>query len=267
MQEYKIERERQTKRSRVSGIGFTVALHVVFALILVFSGMTYLDPPPPEREEILIDFDDFEPKVVQQRQKRLSNTRLRSPQPDRTRPDELVKMSKAQLEGTKQNYAEEATVGPDGDVEVNEPPREKEINKRALFHAAENPEAKDTLAPQTARTPSDELDSGHASGNIEKGRATGEPNARLAGRSVVGSLKKPASALQRNGVVVVKIKVNQNGAVVEAIPGEIGTTVTDKTLWNEARKAAMEAKFSPTTDLTKTTQYGKITYVYRVTTR
>lgn len=264
MEEYKIEREKQAKRARVSGVGFTVALHAVFAIVLVLTGMTYLDPPPPEREEILIDFDDFEPTVVQERQKRWSNTRLRSPQPDRTRPDELVKMSKAQLEGTKQNYAEEATVGPDGDVEVNEPPREKEINKRALFHAADNPEAKDTLAPQTARTPSDELAAGHASGNIEKGRATGEPNARLAGRSVVGSLKKPAYTLQRGGTVVVKIKVNQNGAVVEAIPGEVGTTITDKTLWNAARKVAMEAKFSPTTDLTKTTQYGTITYVFKL---
>ena len=264
MEEYKIEREKQAKRARVSGVGFTVALHAVFALTLVLTGMTYLDPPPPEREEILIDFDDFEPTVVQERQKRWSNTRLRSPQPDRTRPDELVKMSKAQLEGTKQNYAEEATVGPDGDVEVNEPPREKEINKRALFHAADNPEAKDTLAPQTARTLSDELAAGHASGNIEKGRATGEPNARLAGRSVVGSLKKPAYTLQRGGTVVVKIKVNQNGAVVEAIPGEVGTTITDKTLWNAARKVAMEAKFSPTTDLTKTTQYGTITYVFKL---
>lgn len=264
MEEYKIERKKQAKLSLISGVGFTVALHAVFALTLILTGMTYLDPPPPEREEILIDFDDFEPTVVQERQKRWSNTRLRSPQPDRTRPDELVKMSKAQLEGTKQNYAEEATVGPDGDVEVNEPPREKEINKRALFHAADNPEAKDTLAPQTARTPSDELAAGHASGNIEKGRATGEPNARLAGRSVVGSLKKPAYTLQRGGTVVVKIKVNQSGAVVEAIPGEVGTTITDKTLWNAARKVAMEAKFSPTTDLTKTTQYGTITYVFKL---
>ncbi len=263
MEEYKIEREKQAKRSRISGIGFTVALHVVFTLTLVFSGMTYLDPPPPEREEILIDFDDFEPQV-QEKQKKWSNTRLKSPEPDKTRPDELVKMSKAQLKGTKQNYAQEATVGPDGDVEVNEPPREKEINKRALFHAAENPEAKDTLAPQTARTPSDELAVGHASGNIEKGRVTGEPNARLEGRSVVGSLKKPGYKTQRSGVVVVKIKVNQNGSVVEAIPGEAGTTVADKTLWNEARKAAMEAKFSPTSDLTKTTQYGTITYVFRL---
>ena len=128
-----------------------------------------MPPPPPEREEILIDFD--EPEVeIRKPERRWSRTSLKSPEPDRTRPDEIVKMSKAQLEGTKQNVAQEATVGPDGDVEVNEPKREKEINKRALFHAADNPEAKDTLAPQTARTASDELETGHAGGNGERGK-------------------------------------------------------------------------------------------------
>ena len=64
--------------------------------------------------------------------------------------------------------------------------------------------------------------------------------------------------------MVVRIKVNQAGQVVEAIPGERGTTVSDKTLWNEARKAAMEAKFTPTTDPDKVQQTGTITYIFKL---
>ena len=124
MEEYKQDREKQRKLSRVAGIGLTLVLHAAALSCACFAGMTYLDPPPPEREEILIDFD--EPEVeIRKPAKRWSRTSLKSPEPDRTRPDEIVKMSKAQLEGTKQNVAQEATVGPDGDVEVNEPKREK----------------------------------------------------------------------------------------------------------------------------------------------
>ncbi len=263
MEEYRQDRKKQKKLSKVAGIGLTVAVHAAALSCACLAGMTHLDPPPPEREEILIDFDEVE--VAQTKpERRWSRTRLKSPEPDRTRPDEIVKMSKAQMEGTKENVAMEATVGPDGDVEVNEPKREKEIDRRALFHAADNPESRDTLAPQTARETSDRLETGHAGGNVERGKISGEPNARLEGRTTVGALKKPAYDIQREGVVVVRIKVNQNGMVTEAVPGYDGTTVADTGLWNAARKVAMEARFSKTTDVTKTTQYGTITYIFKL---
>lgn len=264
MEEYRQDREKQRKLSRAAGIGLTVAVHAVALSCACFAGMTYLDPPPPEREEILLDFEGEVEVPEVKPEKKWSRTRVKSPEPDRTRPDEIVKMSKAQMEGTKQNVAQEATVGPDGDVEVNEPKREKEINRRALFHAADNPEEKDTLAPQAAREISDRLEAGHASGNVERGKISGEPNARLAGRSVVGHLARPAYDIQKEGRVVVRIAVDQNGKVIEAIPGADGTTVTDKTLWNAARNAAMEARFSKTTDVTKMKQYGTITYIFKL---
>ena len=102
-------------------------------------------------------------------------------------------------------------------------------------------------------------------GNVERGKVSGEPNARLEGRSVVGHLARPAYNIQKEGTVVVRIAVDQNGKVIEAIPGFDGTTVTDKSLWNAARNAAMSAKFSNTTDVTKIKQYGTITYIFKLT--
>ncbi len=263
MEEYKADREKQRKNSIIGGVALTTLMHAAVAAGLSVGGLVWLDPPPPEREEILIDFSEDVPEQPK-RQRYVNESRLRSPEPDRTKKEEAVKRSEAQHQGTKNNVAKEATVGPDGDVEVNEPKREVEINRRALFHSAANPEDKDTLAAQTAYTPSDELSAGHASGNVIKGRLDGEPNARLEGRSTVGGLKKPAYNIQKEGIVVVTIEVNQSGIVTEAIPGAVGTNITDKTLWNEARKAAMEAKFTPTNDPSKIKQRGTITYIFKL---
>ena len=67
------------------------------------------------------------------------------------------------------------------------------------------------------------------------GSSDGEPSARLAGRNVVGSLKLPSYGVQKAGRVVVKIAVDREGNVTEAIPGVEGTSVTDRSLWNAAK--------------------------------
>ena len=64
-------------------------------------------------------------------------------------------------------------------------------------------------------------------------------------------------------MVVVQIKVDQYGNVKEAIPGVEGTTVTDKNLWNAARKAAMETHFNMSADA-PALQQGTITYRFKL---
>ena len=54
---------------------------------------------------------------------------------------------------------------------------------------------------------------------------------------MVGSIPKPSYSIQKEGTVVVQIKVDQYGNVTEAIAGVEGTTVTDKALWQAARNA------------------------------
>ncbi|MCD8313448.1 MAG: energy transducer TonB, partial [Bacteroidales bacterium] len=153
----------------------------------------------------------------------------------------------------------------DGDVEVPEPPREKEINRRALFHAANNTTEKDTLAPQTAYEATDKLSEGHASGNTDTGRDVGTPNAKLQGRKPVnGYLPKPAYRGQNSGTVVVNIKVDNYGKVISATVSTEGTTVTDKSLWQAALNAAKETRFNTTMDAPPS-QEGTITYIFKVT--
>ena len=260
MEKYRQERERQARRARVSGGILTVALHVGLVVCFFVTGFTYLDPPPPEKTPIVIDFS--EPEIEKPKQI-WNGSRPQAVNPDPTQPINLVQKSEAQLEGTKANEAPEATVDDFGDVETPEPPREKPINTKALFHSANNNTVKDTLAPQTAREASDELKAGHASGNTTVGKTDGEPNARVAGRSVNGTLPRPSYGVQADGKVVVKIWVDQYGNVTKAQAGVEGTTATDKTLWQAAYKAAMGAHFNMDASA-PALQEGTITYIFKM---
>lgn len=259
-QQYIRERERQEALSRKGGIVFTIVVHLVFLACAFFTGFTYLDPPPPEQEQILIEFD--EPEIERPRQT-WNGSRPQAVKPDRTKPINLVQRSEAQSEGTKSNEAPEATVDDFGDVDINEPKREKEIDRRALFHAADNKTQKDTLAPQTADKVTDALKAGHAQGNTRTGETSGEPNAKVAGRSVNGTLPRPSYPVQASGKVVVEIYVDNYGNVQKAVAGVEGTTVTDKNLWQAARKAALGAHFNMSADA-PAMQKGTITYVFNL---
>ena len=251
------EQERQRTRSRLTGGVLTVVVHAVLIGCFFVSGFTYLDPPPPEKEMIVIDFDEVE---IQKPKQRRDGTKPRAE--ERSKEIKLVQQSEAQHLGTKTNEAPEATVGDKGDVEVPEPPR-KEINRKALFAAANNKTDKDTLAAQTAREVTDALKAGHALGNTKTGETSGEPKANLTGRTHNGSLPRPNAPGQKVGKVVVEIWVDNYGTVQKAIPGAEGTTVTDKDLWNEARIAAMKASFNMSADA-PALQKGTITYIFKV---
>ena len=176
---YIMIRMKQEKESLIIGIVSSGIFTSVTALILGFSGLTYYDPPPPEKPDIVIDFNEMlaEDKKPEQRW-----DGARPKAEEVTKKVELVQQSEAQHKGATQNVAEEATTGADGDVERPEPPR-KEINKKALFAAADNKGQKDTLAAQTAREVTEALKAGHALGNIEEGKTDGQPKAELKGCS------------------------------------------------------------------------------------
>jgi len=91
----------------------------------------------------------------------------------------------------------------------------------------------------------------------------GTASAHVQGRSILGSLPKPAYKAQVEGIVVVQVKVDQYGTVTEAIPGAEGTTVENKTLWNAARSAALKAHFNQSASA-PALQTGTITYIFKL---
>jgi len=246
-------------RSKFCGIVLTAAFHAILSVICVSSGLKYIYPPPREKSIVMEFVQEDEPVPVERKVGR--EPRSASPKPDKK--VELVQKSEAPLKGSKANQAQESTVGPDGDVEVPEPPRKKEINRRALFSAADNNSNKDTLAAQTASRVSDALKAGNPEGNTRTGKTDGEPSAKLEGRDVMGSLPLPQYTVQDAGKIVVRITVDRQGRVTSATPGAQGTTVMNRKMWEAAKQAALKANFNQSSSAPES-QSGTITYIFKL---
>lgn len=249
--------------SRARFIGTMSAIG--FALFtFVLCSYTNISPTArPHDTEILIDMEPEElPEPEPQKIEVAAGKQPRTEEPQPKQPVKLVQRSEARTVAKRPNLSQESTVGDKGDVEVPEPPREKEIDKRALFPSAHNSD-KDTLAQQVADRVSESLTAGHPKGNTKTGTTEGEPSAKLEGRTVVGYLPLPSFESGDGGRIVVKIVVNRQGKVISAVPGAAGTTISDSRLRESARKAALGAHFNVSQSAPEA-QEGTITYIFKV---
>ena len=92
------------------------------------------------------------------------------------------------------------------------------------------------------------------------GGGSGNSSYSLNGRSINGTIPKPAYQQNIEGIIVVTIEVNASGDVISAKAGAQGTTIGDATLRKAAEQAAMKAKFNKIGGTT--VQSGTITYKY-----
>ena len=236
MQPYQRTQKKSEKNAKVTGILVTLGVHAAALVICLTSGLTYLDPPPPERTSLVIEFEE----------------------------EELVQKAESPHVNPVPNVTPATKPDPVGDVEVPTPKQEEEpkLDPRAAFPGMSKKDNSAT-APHSASEASEGFKAGQPDGNTKEGKVEGSANAHLQGRSVVGSLPKPSYGIQAEGIVVVQIKVDQYGNVTEAIPGAEGTTVTNKELWNAARNAAMKAHFNMKADA-PALQTGTITYIFKL---
>ena len=259
MKQYLRERIQREHNAKMTGVLLTLAIHVCAILFVSFSGIKYLYPPAPE-QSMLIDFEQDEPEVIQKR-----GRAPRGEDVDKQKPVELIQRSESPEVSKAQNLTPAAKPDDFGDVETPEPERKEEpkLDPRAAFPGMAK---KDTTltAPHRAEEASSTYKAGQPKGNVLKGEAEGRPNAHLEGRTVdKAGLKKPSYTTQESGTVVVDIWVDQYGKVQKAVPGGEGTTVTDKNLWNAARKAALETGFNMKGDA-PAMQHGTITYIFNL---
>ena len=132
MQPYQRSRLKREKDSNVTGLAITLVFHALLAVVLLTSGLTYLDPPPPERTSLLIEFE------VEQEQVKPTPTRTgRQPQAetvDVTKPVELVQKAESPYVNDRPNTTPETVPDTHGDVEVPTPePEEPKLDPRASF--------------------------------------------------------------------------------------------------------------------------------------
>jgi len=147
----------------------------------------------------------------------------------------------------------------------NSTPKEKadqkdNINTKALFPGRKN----NNSAGQGQ---------GDSQGNGQQGNPNGTPGSTnyhgkggngsfdLKGRSSV-SLPLPPRDFSREGKIVVKIWVDQQGKVTKTAAPEQGSTITDPTMVRQAESAARRSLFNADPNAA-VVQTGFITYVYR----
>lgn len=259
MKQYERDRKQRESVAVMAGLVLTVGLHVFACVFFYFKGIKYIWPPPAE-QTFLIDFTEEEEEKVKPRQ---TGTQPRSETADKSKPLELVQKSQSPYVAKNEKNLTPATKQDDfGDVDTPEVKQEAKLDPRAAFPGMSK---KDTTltAPHTATEGSAEFKAGQPKGNTEKGKTEGSPNAHLKGRNVVGGLARPRYDVQKDGVVVVTVWVDQYGTVQKAQAGAEGTTVVDDKLWAAARKAAMDTHFNMSADA-PALQQGTITYVFNL---
>ncbi|MBR1522069.1 MAG: energy transducer TonB [Bacteroidales bacterium] len=265
MEQYQRTREKRERNSIVTGITATLLAHALVLVFFLTSGFTYLDPPPPERTSLLIEFEEDPPQEKIRLERSNSGTQPQAREIDPEREVELVQKSESPHVDNLPNVTPATRPDPHGDVDVPtpEPEKEPELDPRASFPGMAQKDNNATTPHTAADQASPSFKAGQAEGNVTKGKTDGAPNAHVQGRSVIGKLPHPAYNSQVAGTVVVTIKVDQYGNVVEAVPGAEGTTVTDKSLWTAARNAAMKAHFNMAADA-PALQTGTITYIFKL---
>lgn len=249
-------REAEEHGSKAAGILMTVVLHACLLTLVSFTGFKYIYPPPPE-STFLLDFEEQE--LVQEDAQGIEP---QAEEAELENPVELVQKSESPYEGTAQNLTTDTAQDNFGDVETPARPEQPALDPRASFPGMTR---KDTslTAPHAAEEASDNFKEGQAKGNTNTGRPDGKPNAHVKGRNTVGNIPRPVYNVQESGTVVVNIWVDNYGNVAKAVPGGDGTTVTDKTLWAAARKAALETHFNMSSDA-PAMQEGTITYIFNL---
>lgn len=239
MKGYIRDREKQEKISRWTGVGLTVAVHVIVVTAFAFTGFRYTWPPPAEK--IIIAFEDID-EIAEPEVKPVKRGEAESEYVDPEKPVEEVIAANSPLVSTTKNDAPATRPTPAGDVEIPETP-ETPLDERALMpgHARRDT----TNHSQGAKEASSSLSAGQVEGN-QTGVTDGEANAEVEGRDITRK-GRVSGKFNNEGTVVVAIWVDPDGNVVDARLSKYNKC-GEPELIRLAIKAAKEFQFSKKTD-------------------
>ena len=260
-----------------------VAAILAMVLLFLFLWFYYLDAPyVPEEEGIEVAFGDYEEGGAQEYTPSEAVPEVVAPAPvPQVAPsnndllvqdDEEALALRKQAEEQRKRLAEEEALRK---KQQEEELARQEAERIAREQAAAEKAAKEQAARDKAKNlmsgafgnNSGSAGSGNSSGSTQQGTPQGNPasagtgngpKVSLAGRNLRGKLTTPKYDTNDEGVVVVSIRVNAAGKVVEAKQGQ-GTNTSNQALINAAIASAKQATFSEASEGTPDV-YGTITY-------
>ena len=284
--QYNINDKKATNNARIA----TVATALLVLLGLFFISFTIADNDEEQEEGILVNFGtldvgsgDIQPEQiadeyaeVEQEEEQVKKVAQPKSEPTPTKQtkeepivqkEETVKITPKKdtkpqpkpSQETKETNQTDKTQEAEKTQEAAKP----SVNKRALYPGSKNNNS--TGEGQTG----DPGDQGSTSGVPDKGAYEGTSYGQgkdgvqysLRGRKMIGppSLSDNSNAV---GKITVKIKVDQNGNVIDASLGT-PTTISSSSLINKSIAAAKRAKFDQNKQATEE-QFGTITFVFKV---
>lgn len=246
--------------SSAIGIALTVLVHACVLVFVSLTGMKF-NPHPREVTNIMMEFEAVEvPEEIPEPEMEKKGLEPKSENANPEEKLELVQKSEAPHVSKKANLTPETKVNKHGDVEVPTPKAKEEpkLDARASFPGMAKKDTSKT-SPHSASSPSDNFKAGQADGNAKTAKVEGKANAQVEGRSVLGTLPKPSYPVQEDGIVVMKVTVNQDGQVTSAINDVGRSTISSSQLITAARNAAMNTRFNPKADAPVSVS-GTITY-------
>lgn len=272
------------QKSEKKSLVITIVLNTILIMALFYFGLTYFDPP--EEGGIAITFGTTE---VGSGNNQTQSTIKTEPQP--TPPEEKVEPQETQTESAadEQVLTQENEDAPvinkteekktEKKTEDKKQPEEKKVEKKP--DPTPDKSTADALKNiMTGKKQDGDATEGKGDDNQagNKGDPSGDPNSssyygkgkgldgdgnyRLGGRRALNKQKHTPSC-NETGIVVVEIKVNRQGEVIQARPGVRGTTNTARCLMEPAQRAAMETKFNADANA-PSVQTGEIHYEFKL---
>lgn len=281
------------RKNRLKGILGTVLFHVGLMILLLFLALRTPLPLPGE-EGVLVNygFDETGMGIDQQEEQASAEPIVkRGPVHQETKKEEYLTQDIEEAPAIKEKRVEEKKKEPEKVIPKPDPEPEpvKQVaepepepapqpNPKAMYKGKGTSLAQGGQEGQTGQpgdqgnrngtpgAPTYKGTGGKGAGTANgtgTGTGTGDGSGNgisydLGGRGSL-LLHKPSYDSKEQGKVVVNIKVDRQGNVTSAVAGAKGTNVSDQTLWQLAKNAALQSTFISDPNAPDT-QVGTITY-------
>lgn len=264
-----------------------MAAVLAMLLLFLFLWFYYLDAPfVPEEEGIEVAFGDYEEGGAQENIPSEAVPEIVAPAPvPQVAPsnndlivqdDEEALALKKKAEEERKRLAEEEALRKKQQqeelarIEAERIAREQAAAEKAAKEQAARDKAQALLGGRFDNN-SGSAGSGNSSGNTQQGKPSGSssdlgissgsrPRVSLAGRTITKNAPEPRNTTNEEGIIVIRIRVNSAGKVVNATVDR-GSNTSNPELQEIAKKAAYQYEFNEV-DEGVSDVYGFITYKF-----
>jgi|OM-RGC.v1.009740106 periplasmic protein TonB len=251
------------KKDQRRGVITTFSVHALLLLLFAFFGISYQDPPP--EYGIPVNFgnsldgsgdDAAAPEGAEQPQ---APTEAVSAETEATTQDVVDAPS---VSSEKPKKPVEKPVEKPAEKPVEKPKPSNELSNRLSNFGKPGGSPTGTGSGQGSTTGGGDQGAANGSKNRDGQGGSGIAGYNLSGRKPISTPAPMEGECEGEQIVIVVIRVNKDGRVIQATPGVKGSTTTSKNLLDRAQNAAMRTTWQVDPQ-GRELQMGSITYTFK----